>query len=220
MLKIGGFYISTTIWSGIALSSILLFTYVRILTAKIGTQIPSTTHPYLSLGIHIFILAIFILSALLPPILSEIRKNSNNTMEIPGWLGELLEVIQKLVFFPFQVLYFRIIYRLPRFFYYIEKAWSIYLINYKPKSRYFELINLIPLITIATTLLVDVLVYDQIYYFYSALGLLAIPITWHGFLLISDHALKDELNDIQRAGLLTINTSQMKVTTIITIIRG
>src|ERR1700760_3422993 len=41
--------------------------------------------------------------------------------------------------------------------------------------------------------------------------LLAIPITWHGFLLISDHALKDELNDIQRAGLLTINTSQMKV---------
>src|SRR6202000_1529216 len=34
------------------------------------------------------------------------------------------------------------------------------------------------------------------------------PRAWHGFLLISDHALKGELNAIHRAGLLTINTSQ------------
>jgi len=207
------YYLTTLIWSGIALWIICWFIYFRLFAEKAVTDLPSKTHPYLTLASHLCILLILVAVLILPGLIRVWGATATSFKPKREWprMRVAFTIIKNLAYYPFLVLYFRFIEKLPNLYNFIQRIWEKYLITLKSKHREFELIiNIGPMSILCCALFVDIFCYQQIRLFYSALACIILPAAWYGFLMISEYILRNTLQSVHNINAIFLNIPKIQ----------
>jgi len=125
ILQRAGYYVETAIWSSIAIWVIGWFIYIRIIAEKPVTDIPSKSHPFLALTGHVLILTVLIIVSVLMPIVAY-RKETPVKYKPNQWprVKTAWTILKNITYYPFFILYFRIIEKIPHLYTTIQQLWE------------------------------------------------------------------------------------------------